>query len=274
MTKVTTLCLEVNTGRPVMSLWLREEKVYAGLPADRQANIEVVSSAYASLFAQKAYLTMPITTGKRFYDILDRYGARTVEELEQKRPGALREEIILPNIEAGRLLAEGIRAHEDVPALIVPGVFEARSQRWTQDEYMVLWLRVITSTIRELYLSPDWEYSNGGAVEFARAVLLQFRCIDGHDNRLSIYDHRGEPVSLKQGADKLTSAIKDLGNRGYDVDSLKVELGRLAGLVAMLYHAEQHTWAHHTLRVHVPSFDWSIVDAAQSVGASVHFHLD
>ncbi len=259
-----------------MSLWLREEKAFADLSVERQANIEVVSSAYASLFAQKAYLTMPVTTGKRFYDILDRYGVHTVEELEKKRPGALREEIILPNIEEGTRLGKQLQTDMGLSAIIVPGAFEARKQRWTQDEYMVLWLRVITNAVRELYLSPDWEYSNGGAVEFARAILLQFRCVDAHDSPLDIYDHRGEPVTIKVGAEKLAAAIRDLGNRGYGVTALKDELGRIAGLVAMLKDqlTDRQTWAHHTLRVPISTIDWLVVEAAQSVGASVYFRLD
>jgi hypothetical protein len=110
-----------------MSLFSREELTFQQLSSDRQANIEIVCSAYESMFCEKAYLTMPITTGKRYYDLLDKYGVRTIEELEKKRPGALREEVILPNIEEGKNLAKRIQP-EICDALIVPGIFEARKK--------------------------------------------------------------------------------------------------------------------------------------------------
>lgn len=133
-----------------MSLWTREEQWFQAMPPERQANIEIVSSAYASLFADKAYFTMPVTTGRRYYDVLDRYGVKSVDELERIRPGALREEIILPNIEEGKNFASKIREDHELDAIVVPGVFEARKQRWSQEEYMVLWLRFITASATAL----------------------------------------------------------------------------------------------------------------------------
>src|SRR5438105_1504960 len=99
-----------------MSLWTREEELHQTLPLEKQVEVEVVGSALAAVFAEKAYLTMPVTTGKRYYEVLDRYEVKSVEALEAKMPGALREEIILPNIEDGIALGAKIRKNRDIDA--------------------------------------------------------------------------------------------------------------------------------------------------------------
>lgn len=252
-----------------MGLWRREEEIFRSLSEDRKANIEIVFSAYRSVAADKAYLTMPVTTGKRFYDVLDHYGVKNIEELEKKKSGALREEIILPNIEEAKHFSETLSGNK-LP-LVVPGVFEALKQRWSQDEYMILWLRLITSSIKELWLSDGWEYSNGGAIEFCRGVMIQFRFVEGREDRLPIYDHNGNIVDLVEGAWKLATAIKDLARRGHETTKLRVELGQVVGIAAYLYDqlTDRQEWALHTGGV---SFDSSsAIRAAQSVNAPIAF---
>jgi hypothetical protein len=112
-----------------MAIW-RRDLMLKGLPEDRLTNIEIVSSAYASVIGNKAYLTMPITTGERYYKVLDRYHVRDVETLEWLWPGALLEEIILPNLEEGKIFAQKLAPEIDA-MLICPGIFEARKQHWT-----------------------------------------------------------------------------------------------------------------------------------------------
>lgn len=256
--------------------YLRENIILRRLPPERRANIEVVLSAYASVVKQQAYLTMPVTTGKRYYELLDKYGAKSAAELEQKRPGAIREEIIMPNIEDGKRLGQKLQGG-CVHALLVPGVFEGRPQRWDQDEYMALWLTVLTRNIRRLYLSKDWEYTNGGSMEFARAVLIQFGCIDSRREPMEILNHDGVPLDVTEGAHRLAEAIKDLGRRGHDTTSLTEELGRVAGMIAMLCSHDvdsRHAYSRHILDRGLTIPNWTAVDAAQSVGARVHFHFD
>ncbi len=252
-----------------MGLWRREEKIFQALPDDRKANIEIVFSAYRSMQCDKAYLTMPVTSGKRYYEVLDRHGVKSIDELEKKKPGALREEIIIPNIDEANSFAKLIDGVA-LP-LVVPGVFEARKQRWGQDEYMVLWLRVLTSSIKELWLIDDWEYSNGGAMEFCRGIMLQYRFIEERTDRFAIYDRHRNPVSLVDGAKRLASAISDLTRRGYDTAKLKVELSQLAGVAAYLHDPSttRREWAAHTDGV--PFDAYAVVQAAQSVGAPIAF---
>ena len=223
----------------------REEELFQALPEDRKANIEIVYSAYDSCTLPFAYLTMPVTTGKRFYDTLDRYGVKSIDELEAKRKGALRDEIIIPNIEEAKHFAKKVSA---AFPLIVPGIFEARKQRWNQDEYMILWLRLLTNKVRELHLSEFWEYSNGGAIEFCRAMMLHYRFTDEREELFQVFDHHGEPLRLTRGVEILSSSIKDLEIRGHDTSKLRKELGQLAGIAMYLndHTTDRHTYYFHT----------------------------
>jgi len=251
-----------------MSLWKREgldeEKAFKDLPLDRQANIEIVSSAYTSVFCEKAYLTMPVTTGKRFYDILDRFGVKTIDELEKKMPGALREEIILPNTEEGRVLANRIQPQIS-HAVICPGVFEGRKQKWSQEEYMILWLRLITSSASSVYLSDGWEYSNGGARELVRSLAIHYGIVGGRGlfNDFRVYDHLGNEVEVIGAAWKLASAIKDLDKRGFDTNVLRRELASVAGIT--FYGADFARTTYHLDKV------WQ---ATQSVNVGTNVALE
>ncbi len=154
---------------------------------------------------------------------------------------------------------------------MVPGVFEARKQRWSQEEYMILWLRLITASVKELWLSDGWEYSNGGAIEFCRGIMIQFRFVETRTDRLPIYDHNRSPVGLVEGAWKLASAIQDLRKRGFDASKLLVELGQIAGIAAYLSDqlTDRSEWSFHTDGI---AFDFnSALQAAQSVNAPIVF---
>lgn len=252
-----------------MGLARREELDFAAMTPERQANIEIVSSAYASMPGHKAYLTMPVTSGRRYYEVLDHHGVKTVAELEARKPGALREDVILPNIAEANELAERIVGRTALP-LVVPGVFEARRQRWTQEEYMCLWMRLIVGPIREVHLSDGWEYSNGGAAEFARAILIRFRCIDERPGDMQVYDHTGDVMTLERGCSMLATSIEDLRGRDYGTDGLSRELGRLAGFAAMLLHEDRATWKAHVAE----PFDGRVAMlAARRVGATMHYAL-
>ncbi len=266
--------MTATAAQPVPTPWTKEERDFASFPPDRQANIEIVSSAYASMLSAsgRAYLTMPVTSGRRFYEVLEAHGASTLDELLKVSPDALREEIILPNIAESVALAETVAARIGIP-LVVPGVFEARRQRWTQDEYMCLWMRLITGSVSQVHLCDGWEFSNGGAAEFARAILIRHRCLPGRDEPMAVLDARGEAVGIEDGAELLSRAVRDLRARGFPTAPLGRELARLGGFAAMVAHGDRHEWGFHA--AHAGGFDpWRVVEACRAAGASPHYALD
>jgi hypothetical protein len=200
---------------------------------DHGVELGLVLSAYASVMGDQAYLSMPITTGRRYYETLDRYGARTAEELERRHPGVLKGEILVPNLLEGKSFAAAVAPEIDA-SLICPGIFDARRAQWGQEEYMMLWLGLIASSIREIYLSDGWEYSNGGATELAQALLVRHRFVEGRDDRMPIYNHRRQEMDLVTGAHKLIAAIRDLDRRGFSTIVLRQQLSQIAGIAAYL----------------------------------------
>ena len=249
----------------------KEERDYLAFPPDRQANVDVVGTAFAAVPGPKSYLTMPVTTGRRFYAVLEAHDVRSLDHLLRVAPAALREEIILPNIAGSVEAARGISARSAYP-LVVPGVFEGRAQRWSQSEYMCLWMRLITREIREVHLLDGWEYSNGGAQEYARAILLRHACLDARREPMSVLDERGEPVPMERGAGMLADAVLDLRQRGFDAPDLVRELSRLGGFAAMLAWGDRHEWGRHVGPVgHLDA--WAVVDACRSGGAVPHYSL-
>ena len=265
--------MTATAAKPVPTPWTKEERDFAAFPPDRQANIEIVSSAYASMLSAsgRAYLTMPVTSGRRYYEVLERHGATGIDGLLKAAPDALREEIILPNIAESVALAEAVAARIGIP-LVVPGVFEARRQRWTQDEYMCLWMRLITGSVGEVHLCDGWEYSNGGAAEFARATLVRHACLPGREARMDVYDHLGRSVAIEEGCERLAAASSDLRRRGFATEALDRELSRLSGFAAMVAHGDRHEWSRHVGPV--GAFDWRpCVAAVAAVGVTPCYSL-
>jgi len=152
---------------------------YDRLTEDELANLGIVLGAYRSFRGNRrkhiSYVSMPITSGKRFYDVLFEEGVRTVDELTAKcGKTALWERVIQPNIAEGIAFADSLGKREDL-LFIAPSVFEAKRWRWTQDTYMSLWYRVIGEMAGRHDLMDGWEYSNGGVDEVLFSLYLRWR---------------------------------------------------------------------------------------------------
>ena len=143
------------------------------LEQDRQNLVNLVMGTYRSLRNDIAYVSMPITSGKNMYEVLLKKGVKTLEELKKVDPECIFKEIVKPNIERGLIAADNLNSKLPV---LAPSVFEGKSLRWTEKEYMTLWLEVIKERAREIHMSDDWEYSNGGVEEFALAQKMRYRC--------------------------------------------------------------------------------------------------
>jgi hypothetical protein len=143
-------------------------------------SISVVLSAYRSVIHPLAYVSMPITSGKRLYDVFEQARVHSIDELKEKEPGSVYNDILKPNVMHGIDSARKIAGDISLP-VIAPSIFEARKQRWGENEYMFLWYRVLEEKIQEIYMTDGWQYSNGGAQEFVRAIEMQFGFINPHN---------------------------------------------------------------------------------------------
>ncbi len=165
----------------VKNLLQEVEDSYARLTEDELANLGVVLGAFRSFRGNRrghiAYVSMPITSGKRLFDVFEKENVRSVDELAVKYgKDALFELVIKPNVAEGIALANSLGRREDL-LFVAPSVFEAKKWRWSQDAYMSLWYRVIGEMAGKLVVSDGWEYSTGGVEEVMFALFLRWRIL-------------------------------------------------------------------------------------------------
>lgn len=160
-----------------MGIWENDAWRLVKSSPERVDAINIVLSAFRSQLASAGYTSMPITTGELYYQVLESYGVLSLEELKKIRPAALFEEIIRPNVNDGIAFANRV-SDELQMEIIAPCIFEANKQRWTQDEYMFMWFRVIEERAQAMLMKPGWQYSNGGCEEIARALEMKFGFIN------------------------------------------------------------------------------------------------
>jgi len=241
---------------------------------EHEAGIETVSSAYQSVIADLAYLSMPVTAGKRLYALMEKYGVKTKEQLERMRPGALWEEVVLPNIESGRDLAQKIH-REKGQALVVPGIFDASGLHWGRNEYMVLWLRLISERMKKIYLADGWEYASGGAAEFVRGAMIHFHFAIREES-MTMYDAAARKIDMSSGAMLIARAIEDLRKRGFENPRLTNEFRTLASLaytLSILAKTDRRRWEIHIGGTQGFSSFW-ILSAAHSLGVKPAYLLE
>lgn len=114
-----------------------------------------------------AYLSGPITTGRRFIDWWRAGGYAFPPDSEDYR-SALRRNVIALNEEALKLTAELLRAKHSEPVIEPASLFVSH---WSQDDYLELWEQFITDHASRILLMDGWEFSAGCASEFSRAHL-------------------------------------------------------------------------------------------------------
>ncbi len=233
---------------------------YEQLTESELINLNVVLGAYRSFRGDRrkhiAYVGMPITTGKRYYDVLDAHGVKTLEELGSKiGPRAISELIIKPNLKEGIAFADTLGVQKNL-LFIAPSVFEGKPQRWTQYAYMALWYRVIGELAGSHFVMDGWEYSTGGLKEVLFSMFMQWAIIRPYTKRaaveafglqnfhagmtaveaqaefeamrkIRVYDASGMEITVDIALTKSVAAIYDLKNRGFAYDDLLEPAWRL-----------------------------------------------
>ena len=226
---------------------------YARLTENELGNLGVVLGAYRSFRGNRrshiAYVSMPITTGKRYYNVLTEQGVKNQEELIAKLgPQSLWELIIKPNIEEGVSFGDMLGRQKDL-LFIAPSVFEAKRWRWSQDAYISLWYRVIGEFAGSHYVMDGWQYSSGGLKEVLFSMFMQWAIIRpftkdvaienfglknfhsgmtfNEENaeyeamrKIRLYDSSGAEITIDVALLKTVDAITDLKQRGFHCEDL------------------------------------------------------
>jgi hypothetical protein len=155
---------------------------------------QVWRSAFGS--SRVAYLSGPITTGRRFLDWWRSAGsALRVGSAEYS--AELREQVIAPNETQLKLAAEMLRAKLPEPVIEPASLFVSH---WSQHEYLELWEQFITDHASRILLMDGWEFSAGCASEFCRAHLEGVRT-----ERMD-----GTPVVARDGIAAIRRALAEV----------------------------------------------------------------
>lgn len=233
---------------------------YDRLTPDELGNLGVVLGAYRSFRGDRrkhlAYVSMPITSGKRYFDVLTEHGAKNADELAQKAgKDALYRLVIKPNIDEGIAFSDRLGLARNDLLFIAPSVFEAKRWRWSQDAYMSLWYRVLGELAGRHYLMDGWEYSTGGVKEVMFTVFMQFSMLPFKDSNLMaqfdlkdfltdlppdrrlaeinamtkilLHDAAGTEIPHDQAFSMIVTAIEDLRVRGLPYRDLVAPAQRL-----------------------------------------------
>jgi hypothetical protein len=223
------------------------------LTEQERLNLQVLLSGLRMIRGNRrehlAYVGMPITTGKRYYEVLSSAGVRNKEELAAKLgPQAFWELVMQPNIQDGTAFADQLGLSRQL-LFFSPSVFDAKPWQWSQDAYMALFYNVMAELSGSHFVANGWEYSVGGVKEIFFSMLMQFRYIRLHNLRaatevfgleslfcglseyeqrtmlrsmakMKVYDAQQEEITLDKALQLCVDAIADLQSRGFDTSDL------------------------------------------------------
>jgi hypothetical protein len=177
-----------------------------------------------------AYVSAPITTGKRFYELLLAAQHPRGVDTDQVRAEAMAEN----HVRGGGFWADVARRHPC--AVLYPADLIPARQRWSQAHFQALWLSIIAEMAKEVHMIEDWHFSNGCAEEFVhvfqlrlglpRHETLTFRNFQEETRyrerlrSIQCLDHRGDPLTIADGLRLFDESIAWLTERHLDAGPL------------------------------------------------------
>jgi hypothetical protein len=168
------------------------------------------------------YCSSDVTTGRRLYfEIYERHGVRSDEELKEKLGGEghrrLMGRLIEENIARGIEFTDGLRLR-GLSNLINPGPLHAPG--FEQEHYYYLWESVIIRKVREGYFNEGWEYSSGCTLEYAIC----------RRKGIPTLDHEGRDLPLAAARTRAERAVSKLRARGISAPTLERNLKLIEAL--------------------------------------------
>jgi hypothetical protein len=160
-------------------------------PLVRNQVHEAVLQAWECAFLGTSitYLSGPITTGKRYVELVQ---AGPV-------PPSVRKQLIQENcdeLKAKALVLRRTLGH----TVLEPASLTVRE--WSQTDYLALWERLIEKHVSLVLFMPGWEYSVGCATEFVKATTVGIRT----------ETVAGAPLTLRGGLRLMCAAVKHIEN--------------------------------------------------------------
>lgn len=203
------------------------------LPDAHKLQAQFALAAFATIKTKKlAYISIPITSGRRLYDYMEQNGFTTAAEAKADH-AAFFKNVVSPNFDAG-LSASNTWAEKLDGAVIAPVEFEKHLRThdhidWGQDDFMGMWIPLIDQKITQMVMIDGWEFSNGSGEEYLQAALMQMGRAKRSD--IEITDVRGKPLPLDAGIKLLADGFIELTEKG-------IKARNMAETLALVLEAE------------------------------------
>ena len=165
------------------------------------------------------YVSTPITSGRRFAD----WSSGRDWKVDLSHPQTYQEflrEVLEPNNKHARKIIRQLRSL--FPKTLIDPTSLNDIEGWTQDDYRVLWGRVIEQYSGSVVFLDGWEYSNGCAYEFLVANQMT--------PRPSIVKESLEPLTFEEGTQLLKEALNELQRSKLATQFLQEVLNQLTRL--------------------------------------------
>lgn len=191
-----------------------------------------------------AYISVPITSGKIYYEL--KLQNKFLDESELKK------QVIGHNYYLGTNLIDEIIKTRRCAVLYPADLFPAHN-KWDQAHFQALWLSIIAEKCTELHMCEGWEFSNGGVEEFTHAMQLKLG-IPRHDQlifwntkeseeyarermkSIQVFDHLGNIITLEKGIEMISGALTWLSSNNFSSEKITVCKQLLINTQKMLEH--------------------------------------
>ncbi|CPU62643.1 Uncharacterised protein [Mycobacteroides abscessus] len=152
-----------------------------------------------------AYVSTPITTGRRYYDWLSASRKAPTSIADQS---AGHRTVINANEVSAHTLVKKVRAHYVHLTIVDPTALRAAT--WSQNDFHDFWARLITNYVGRVIFNEGWEYSTGCCMEYAAAI----------DAGAELLDATLSPLPPSLALVKTQSAVDRLLAEGHSVANL------------------------------------------------------
>lgn len=161
------------------------------------------------------YCSSEITTGKRFYELLEKHAVKSKDNLKAKLGDEEFDRVygafFDANVARGVAFAEKLR-ERGLINVVTPGPYYSRN--FGQEHYLYVWEFFIRKKAYEVRFAFEWEYSNG----------CSFECAVAFDKGIPCMDYKGHAISRADAIEKVTNAVEELKLKGFTVEKLEENL--------------------------------------------------
>lgn len=172
----------------------------------REAEIEAALQAFLSAGADRGvyYVSTPITTGRRELELMAKLGVRSRQELRAKFRDQWLEQVVSPN-ERDAVLQADLVTETFALGKVVVNPARISHEHWSQDDYDLLWGRLIEEFPVTIVPVSGWEYSRGSRLE------VQLACSLG----IAVFDPTGSRLTPEELAARASAADRQIAENGW-----------------------------------------------------------